>query len=86
MALKQITDPALLDSTGQKILKEMQIQNAYLALLAQDKITTLDNTWDKVAALVRATAKRFMALAINLLTRGRTRLAATKSITITPGA
>ena len=29
MALKQIVDPALLDSTGQKILKEMQVQNAY---------------------------------------------------------
>ncbi len=54
MALKQIVDPALLDSTGQKILKEMQVQNAYLALMAQDKIPTLDSTWDKVAMLVRA--------------------------------
>lgn len=54
MALKKVTDPALLDSTGQKILKEMQVQNAYLALMAQDKITTLDSTWDKVAMLVRA--------------------------------
>ena len=54
MALKKIVDPGLLDSTGQKILKEMQVQNAYLALMAQDKITTLDSTWDKVAMLVRA--------------------------------
>lgn len=54
MALKQIVAPALLDSTGQKILKEMQVQNAYLALMAQDKIPTLDSTWDKVAMLVRA--------------------------------
>lgn len=54
MTLKQIVAPALLDSTGQKILKEMQVQNAYLALMAQDKIPTLDSTWDKVAMLVRA--------------------------------
>lgn len=52
--LQKVIDPALLDSTGQQMLKEMQIQNAYLALLAQDKITTLDSTWDKVAMLVRA--------------------------------
>ena len=52
--LVKMTDPGLLDSTGQEILKEMRIQNAYLALLAQDKITTLDSTWDKVAALVRS--------------------------------
>ena len=52
--LVKMTDPGLLDSTGQEILKEMRIQNAYLALLTQDKITTLDSTWDKVAALVRA--------------------------------
>lgn len=52
--LQKVIDPALLDSTGQQILKEMQVQNAYLALLAQDKITTLDSTWDKVAMLVRA--------------------------------
>lgn len=52
--LVKMTEPGLLDSTGQEILKEMRIQNAYLALLTQDKITTLDSTWDKVAALVRA--------------------------------
>lgn len=52
--LVKMTEPGLLDSTGQKMLEEMRIQNAYLALLAQDKITTLDSTWDKVAALVRA--------------------------------
>ena len=52
--LVKMTEPGLLDSTGQKMLEEMRVQNAYLALLAQDKITTLDSTWDKVAALVRA--------------------------------
>nr|DAV04786.1 MAG TPA: Peptide methionine sulfoxide reductase [Caudoviricetes sp.] len=52
--LVKMTEPGLLDSTGQEMLEEMRIQNAYLALLAQDKITTLDSTWDKVAALVRA--------------------------------
>lgn len=52
--LVKMTEPGLLDSTGQKMLEEMRIQNAYLALLTQDKITTLDSTWDKVAALVRA--------------------------------
>lgn len=52
--LKQVTKPPFLNDTAEKMLEEMRIQNAYLALLAQDKIQTLDSTWDKVAALVRA--------------------------------
>ena len=52
--LKQVVKPPFLNDTAEKMLEEMRIQNAYLALLAQDKITTLDSTWDKVAALVRA--------------------------------
>lgn len=52
--LKQVTKPPFLNDTAKEMLEEMRVQNAYLALLAQDKITTLDSTWDKVAALVRA--------------------------------